>query len=230
MGKDGSAIVEAADDNVYRQIADELGVMPENQVQAFACVEGPHDVEAVKHVSRILHRMDAEIPDLSSEARVILFFLSGSTLQYWVANHYLEDFRRPEIHLYDRGTQEPPQYQHQVNEINGRNDGSYACLTTKREMENYLHPEAIKDALDVDVAFGDEDSVPEVVARAFHEKSDSQKAWAELDEKIRGRKISNAKRRLNTEAFARMTGPMLQEKDPNGDLERWLREVGNRLS
>ena len=42
----------------------------------------------------------------------------------------------------------------------GREDGSWATLTGKLEMENYLHPDAIKDAIDIDITFDDMENVP----------------------------------------------------------------------
>lgn len=47
-----------------------------------------------------------------------------------------------------------------------RNDGSVAYLTSKREIENCIHPDAIKEfySLEEGFMFGPDDDVPNLVA------------------------------------------------------------------
>jgi hypothetical protein len=134
------------------------------------------------------------------------------------------------VHIYDRGPDTPPKYQQNVDDINGRGPDHYAVLTGKREAENYLHPDAIREEMNVTVAVTDQDSVPEAVARAVHEASGSSKPWDELREKTKGDKISNAKRRLNGGVVTRMTHERLSAMDTNADIESFLRQVATRLT
>lgn len=68
-------------------------------------------------------------------------------------------------------------------------------LTQKREMENYLHSNAIKAARsEADIEFEDYDDVPLLVAKAVHDASDSGNNWEDLTGDKRAKKISQAKK------------------------------------
>ncbi len=228
-------VVSDGSGDVYREVAAGLGVFPDHRVQLLLCVEGPHDVKCLKQMSRILNEADASLPDLAADPRVAFIPLGGSTLQQWIDEDYLREMNRPEIHLYDRGVDATPKYQRHVDAINAAKKGSYACLLGKRELENYLHPEAITEAIArttpnfVMPAFSETDSVPELAASTIHALSAGSCPWSELDPDVRGRKISSVKRRLNEEVPSKMNYERLLEIDTNGDLTAWLREVANHL-
>jgi putative ATP-dependent endonuclease of OLD family len=214
-------------DDTLRDVANDLGVLPDHRIRVFVCVEGPNDCSFLKHISKKLHSADATIPSLSEDPRVALFHLGGSNLTQWVQNHYLQGLNIPEVHLYDRGTDNPPKFQEAVNIVVGRGGRSYATLTGKREMENYLHPNAIERALGVRVDFGDDDSVPEMVGRMIHESAaDHGVTWDALDDDSKGKKMSRAKIRLNDSAAGLMSLEELLERDAGRELENWLRRIG----
>jgi len=171
-----------------------------------------------------------DIPDLNNEDRIAFILLGGSTLKDWVYNHYLRELHRPEVHIYDRDTDNPPKYRSACDEVNRRTDGSIAILTSKREMENYIHPYAIKEALGIDVTFGDTDNVPVMVAQAVHQSEPSSKPWVELSEEKKKEKERKAKRRLNTDAVKVMTIERLNQIDPHGDVIGWFIEIANRIA
>lgn len=75
-----------------------------------------------------------------------------------------------------------------------------------------------------------DNDVPELVARAVHESSESETPWDELSDENKGKKIRRAKKRLSTEAAERMSPDMLDARDPNGDIRDWLRRIGERLN
>ena len=66
-------------------------------------------------------------------------------------------------------------HQQQVDETN-LEPTCEALLTGKREMENYIHQDAIKAARNVEISFSEYDDVPLLAARAVHETSESDKA------------------------------------------------------
>jgi len=45
----------SAVDSTWEEIAATLGVVPDNRVRVLICVEGPTDVEAIGHLSRVLN-------------------------------------------------------------------------------------------------------------------------------------------------------------------------------
>lgn len=224
--EEGIHIAQGSDD-VYRSIAENLGVLPDNRVQVLVCVEGPNDVTCLSHLSHTLHQHDSTLPSLANDPRIVLFPLGGSTLRQWVEGHYLKSLRRPEVHIYDNDVSK---YQSACDAVNQRGDGSWATLTGKRELENYLHPEAIYEVYGVRVTFNDQDDVPLLVAETVHNADPSSSAWSSLtDEKI-GKKVSKVKRRLNSEAAQKMTVTHIQEIDPDGHIESWLQRIASSLN
>jgi len=222
---DGVIDVASGDDAVLSKISLDLGILPDKRVKVLVCVEGPNDVVFLKHVGRTLRGNDATLIDLENDPRAAPLPVGGSSLVQWVQSHYLKNTGLPEVHVYDRDTETPPRYQGEVDTVNARGDGSWATLTAKREIENYLHPDAIAETLDVTVTFGAEDDVPMLVAKAIHEAAEGTDPWDQVDAGKQEKKISRAKKRLCDEAAAAMTLERLGESDPNGEIEAWLRKI-----
>lgn len=158
--EDGSRRIEHGSEDVFPRIAEALGVVPDNRVRVLVCVEGPSDVEALKHLSRALNHSDPTVPDLSSDPRIAFVVLGGGTLSHWVNERYLSGLGRPEVHIYDNDVQK---YAQSIAQVNQRTDGSWGLQTSRREIENYLHPDAIFDGVNSQVTFGSMDDVPALV-------------------------------------------------------------------
>ena len=210
------------DENMLRLVADELGVSPDKRVKLLLYVEGPNDVTFLEHASRITKQID-----LSTDTRVAFVLTGGGNLKHWVNRQYLRGLELREIHIYDRDNDHG--YQSQVDSINGRGNGDWATLTSKREIENYVHPDAVHDAIGIDIEIDDDVDVPLVAARAIHEASDSQKAWAEVKEEKQDQKASRAKRRLCNVVIGRMTKQQLEERDQSGEIEGWFSQIAATL-
>lgn len=223
--EDGCSLVRSATDGLLAEVAEDLGVLPDNRVRVFLCVEGPNDVAFLEHVSKQLHQRDPSLPDLSDDPRVAWVPLGGSTLRQWAGRHYLAELRRPEIHIYDRDDGPEAKYEGECQKINARSDDSRAFVTSKREIENYLHPDAIREALGVSIAVTDQSDVPQDTARALHEQDPASRPWDALDDGVKGKKEGNAKRRLNREAARLMTPERLRERDADDEVIGWLRAV-----
>jgi predicted ATP-dependent endonuclease of OLD family len=221
-------LVESGSPESCKALAKELGILADHSVKLFIGVEGINDIDFLKGISQILAAAGEDILDLGQleEDGVIIFIPCGGTnLALW-ANR-LADLNRPEFHLFDRDS-EPPntsKYQATVDEINARDDCT-ACLTTRKEMENYLHPLAIKsEAPDFPNAIAEFDDVPFIFAQVVHAASDSDTPWGELDEKKQKKKMSNAKRRLNSASVRAMTPELLTEADPADEVRGWFRQI-----
>jgi energy-coupling factor transporter ATP-binding protein EcfA2 len=216
ISRDESGVLVVAEktENVYEVIAKDLGVLPDSRAQVFLCLEGPNDVNFFKGMSNILIRDGVDVPDLNNDPRVVLLPLGGSTLKDWVNSHYLKNIGKPEVHIYDRDTQQPPAYQQAHDNVNSRGDGSVAFLTSKREAENYLHKDAIKSTfrLDVDLVIDDQTDIPNLLVGLTPYKE------------------SNVKKKLNTRAVANMTYEYLQEVDPTGEVLEWFNAIKSRIS
>ncbi|MES2069863.1 MAG: ATP-binding protein [Pseudomonadota bacterium] len=229
---DGTASVSECDDDELAAIANELGVLPDQRVKALVFVEGSNDIEFLERVSAMLKPSVADAVDFTTDNRVALVPLGGGSLKHWVAKHYLSKLGIPEVHLYDRDDDVPPKYQPECDAVNARTDGSWAAITAKRELENYLHSDAITEGMDgIAITFTDTCDVPLKVAEAVHLASESVKPWAEVlaDGKALDKKVGLAKKRLNREAASRMSPERLAHIDPAGEVSGWLRRIHGML-
>lgn len=220
--------------NTNKLFAKSLGVLPDNSIKLFVGVEGKHDIAFLKRVSKILRLAGVDILDLENmelSGELIFFPLGGSSLALWTSR--LEPLSRPEFHLFDRDTEPPAAARHQAeaHEINLR-DRCKAVITAKKELENYLHFEAINEAyfqfnipLGLTRNFEDFDDVPTSVAQRVHAFSGSPKLWAQLDDNARNRKISRTKAQLNDLAASLMTKERLDQIDPDGDVINWFLQM-----
>jgi putative ATP-dependent endonuclease of OLD family len=190
--------------------------------------EGINDIEFLRRISRILCDAGCEVPDLSGMERwgaLIFVPMGGGSLSAWT--NRLQPLRIPEFHLYDRELlPETDSRQAAVDQINVRR-GCRAELTTKRSLENYLHPQAVCEAGQIEIDFGDFDNVPELVAQNFYEANPSiDIPWSSLLRRAKRRLAERAKRWLNMRAIERMTPELLAARDPQGEVDSWLRTIG----
>ena len=223
----GREVHTGVDDETCELVRQTLGVHPDHDVRVFVGVEGIHDESFLIGISEALSETDDQVKSLAalvSEGRVIFVPQGGSSLTTWVSR--LKGLRCAEYHLFDRDFEPPaaPHYADAAEQINQR-EGASACHTTKREMENYLHPDAIAAAnSDINLqAIGDFDDVPMLVAEA--DAAVRGDDWGDLSSKARKRRAGHAKRWLNGEASKLMTAEMLDDRDGLEEVSEWLREI-----
>jgi len=227
--------VLAGGDATNKLFASSLGVLPDNSIKLFVGVEGRHDITFLKHMAKMLLQAGCDVLDLEKmelEGELIFFPLGGSSLALWTSR--LEPLARPEFHLFDRDELPPAaaKYQAEADAINLRTRCK-AIVTGKKEMENYLHHEAINEAytrvcnitLGLAANFAAFDDVPVKIAEMVHAASGSPTAWAALDQETRDKKVSKAKRNLNEHAASSMTKARLDEVDPDGHVISWFTEM-----
>jgi hypothetical protein len=225
-------IQEGADEQTLEAIKSTLGVLPDHDVRLFLGVEGKWDIEFLKRLSRIIHASDASVPDLYiAEANRSLVFipLGGSSMELWSVR--LAGLDRPEYYIVDRDNPPPaqPKYHDQLAVWNARANCTAVC-TTKRELENYLHVDAIRAISPTfPSVVGDFDDVPMMLAESLHTADPVAPVWSSVGVDARKLKSSRAKKRLNQECVDRMTMAMLGQSDPAAELVAWLREIGDLL-
>lgn len=234
----GLRSVDEGSPAISAEIAKSLGVLPDHNVKVFVGVEGPHDISFLTGMARILRAAGEDIPDLEQlevDGELIFIPLGGSNLAVWSSR--LKALNRPELHICDRDNQPPanPKYNDHMAAVNSR-PGCLAVVTNKRELENYLHHEAINEfyaANGAAVAFGapfnDFDDVPQLVAEAVHLASGGA-AWAGLEDDKRRKKMRNAKSSLNNGVVARMTADRLNQTDPGNEIRTWFGEVARMIA
>ncbi len=226
-------VLNGKDDSTLGLIKETLGVLPDHDIKAFLGVEGKWDICFLKHVSKMLAKDDPTIPDLGMEEEkgaLVFVPLGGSSMELWT--HRLAKLDRDEFYITDRDTPPPgpPKYDCYLQTWKARPRCKAWC-TSKRELENYIHPELIKAiARDFPDKVGDFDDVPLLVAQANHMGSNSPNAWDALSQDKQEKKIKQAKVRLNDKDCAgRMTRAHLAETDPQGEIIGWLKEIGRVL-
>ena len=218
-GGDGFPGVDGGE-KVLERVAGALGVSPDvrERPKVIVHVEGPHDVAFLEHMCSLLRKHHPELICIKTSKRVAIVTTGGSTLKQWVERRYLEDFGCAEVHLYDRDRQEEPPYQSTIDKVASR-PRTYARLTTKREMENYLHPDAIQQALGVAPVIDDWTDVPDEAHRIVGEQLERTIFDGQRPNK------KTIKRYLNERAASHMTVAMLDERDPDGEVRGWFEQI-----
>lgn len=210
-------ILECTPENdVIQKVFEALGILPDVQphVKVVICVEGPTDIEALKSFNRCLHEHYLDLIDIENAPEIMMIPLGGSILKHWADYQYLQKLNCKEFHVYDNDV---AKYQETVDAINARGDGSYATLTQKKEIENYLHKDAIKQEYDVDVET-DSDEVPKRFSIAYATKM----GW-------QGLKDNNAKTKLSNVFKHAMTYARLMERDKVGEIKGWFDTIEGML-
>lgn len=246
LPEDSLRLIERNDDNtrtispgggdISQRIAKSLGVLADHNIKAFIGVEGQHDIAFLKGASKAYVAAGVDVPDLEALelAGAIMFFpMGGSNLALWASR--LSPLNRPEFHICDRDLPPPAnaKYQAHVDAVNAR-PGCQAVNTSRREMENYVHRDAITEAyadnhiaITLPAQFAAFDDVPAMVAQAVHAAT-SPHPWP-ADEESRRKKISRAKHQINGPAVAKMTAQRFGIVDPQNEVRDWMLAIGHML-
>lgn len=231
---DGTRLLAENDENTYYKIKESLGMFANHNIKVFVGVEGPNDIEYISNISSSLSTEDNDIVNLrlaEQNGELVYIPMGGSTLELWT--NRLEGLQVPEVHVLDRDTPPPApaKYQSAADRVNARGEHCSSFITNRREMENYIHFEAINEEFDINLTenFQPFDDVPTLVAKVVHENSESTNLWDDLNDKTRGKKESKAKKRLNRGAIENMTQERLNDIDPDGEVLSWLSEISRHL-
>lgn len=230
---DAPTVESGGVDATLKKIKDSLGVLADHDIKVFFGVEGKHDINFMRQISSVLALEEADIPDLAAAERAgtLMFVpLAGNNMELGATR--LAGLHRPEFYLTDRDQPLPaqPKYHQQIAEWTAR--GCIAWATSKRELENYLHPAVLAAEAPGYAGTGEDDfeSVPLLFAEAVHCADPAAQPWNALAEVQQKSKASRAKKRLNTTCVQRMTSELLSQSDPQDEIRNWLRAIGERLN
>jgi predicted ATPase len=230
----GISVVEHGNvDATLQKIKDTLGVLADHDVKVFFGVEGKHDIHFLKRISKILAAVEPDIPDLGEEekaGRLVFVSLGGSNMDLWITT--LAGLARPEFYLTDREAAPPsqPKYHQQMAQWAAR--GCTAWTTSRRELENYLHPSVLvaEAAGYAGTGANNFEDVPMLFAEAVHSAAPNASPWATVPTGKKKDKASAAKKRLNTICVQNMTPALLNQSDPDHDIRIWLRAIKQALN
>ena len=166
INKDGNnnPIIIDDNENKLKLTIQTLGILPniniENiqKVKVVVCFEGYTDIEFIRNINQNIQEFK-DIIDINDES-ILLVFLGGSSLQHYINYNYLDKLNVPQIHIYDSDYNQKDikihyQYKKYIDEINSKNNSDYGFMTKKAEIENYIHPELIKDCYKINTCFHD---------------------------------------------------------------------------
>ena len=199
---------------------------PAQHVAILVIVEGIHDMQFLRRISRMLHVHNSERPDLGAweqAGKLIFIPFGGSEAAVWSLR--LAPLRLPEFHLFDRETQPLSEERRRAAEIVNCRQHCRAAITTKRSLENYLHPDCLREVRGLALEIDDEACVAELVAQRLYASGENANAWASVPYRSRRKLKERAKHWLNTAAVDRMTVERLRERDPKGEVQSWLRTI-----
>jgi hypothetical protein len=193
-------------------------------------VEGGNDIQFLRRAAAILRTADRHLPDIGHLERTgrIVFVPFGGDVRSWAFR--LAELRSPEFHLYDREDLPAAQIRHEVARTVNLRTGCRAAVTSKRSLENFLHPAAIFEARGIEVNIGDDDDVADLVAERWFLRQHPADRWKELPARSRRRLRNKAKHWLNTVAVERMSVERFADRDPVGEINGWLRIIAEMVS
>lgn len=218
---------------IIDKIIETLGALPDpkNKVKVLIFVEGENDINGLINFSKLLNDDDPTIINLENNEKVAFIPTGGSQLKFYIEKKYLDGLLQNQIHIYDSDTSD---YIQSVASLNAeRNPSKIGFNTIKLELENYLHHEAIIDCYAderINLTLSeilDEEDVPKKVAMAVH-KAERGTDWNLMhDDSIKNlakqkKKISSAKKKLNTKAIEKMTVNQLRERGGYDEIKKWL--------
>lgn len=193
-------------------------------------VEGRHDIEFLRRISGILHAARTDLPDLAFLERqgwIIFVPAGGGDFLPWTTR--FAGLGCLEFHLYDSEIPPESARRQQCAAIVNARPGCRAFVMQKRSVENFLHPEAIREAGGLLLTYGDTSDVPALAAQAGFVSQDATN-WESLSRRAHSRLRERAKAWLNTVAVERMTPERLAERDRMGEVSDWLTAIGELLA
>lgn len=234
--KNGQTVIhDGHTDETLNEITTSLGVLPDHNIRVFLGIEGRNDIMFLTTISEILNNAGEDVPNLKKaedEGHLVFVPLGGKcSLDLWVSR--LEGFNRPEFYLMDRDNKPPENPKHHATaEEFGKRINCTVWTTHRKELENYIHPDVIKEDYANYTGKGEAfEDVPVLFAQAVHEASESDQSWIEVSSNVEklSKKESSAKRRLCTDYVSRMTPDLLSSIDTDNEIRTWLRAIGVAL-
>lgn len=220
------------DEATISNIVSALGILPNpaDKIKVLVYVEGNHDVNGLKRYSFIINSHDPTLILLDRE-EIGWVITGGSSLKHYVENRYLEGLGKPEVHIYDSDVTD---YVTIVSRINAEgNPNKKGFNTNKRELENYLHPDAINEAYNSQgntcsiTSIEDQDNIPLMVAKHLYSLTGGD--WDSLEPDKRKEKSGSKKGFLNTIAVEKMSIDRITERGGYNEMKSWLEAISNYL-
>jgi len=173
-GADGIPIVKMPSDDVLREAAESLGVLPETgmeRAKGVVLVEGKSDVTFLRHTANAL-KGGGHVASSLEDVGVVPILIGGcGSVKHWVTLNLADDLGLPWCVFLDSDIGgRPEQNLKRKEEVEAVGRAFYS--TRKREIENYLCPDLIEAQTGIRVTFTDTCDAKKIIAQALNVRPD----------------------------------------------------------
>lgn len=181
--ENGTPTVKMPNDDVLKEAAESLGVLPETgmeRARGIILVEGKSDITFLRHTASTLKAANIVERDLDDQGLIPIHVGGCGNVKHWVTHKLADEIGLPWCVFLDSDLGDP--FQHKTNlkrkqEVEGLGRAFYS--TRKREIENYLCPDLIRQQAGTSVTFTDTCDAKQIIADAVGMKPDdvSDRFW-----------------------------------------------------
>ncbi|WP_158103046.1 ATP-dependent nuclease, partial [Pseudomonas syringae] len=183
----GIPIVKMPTQDVIKEAAESLGVLPETgmeRAKGVVLVEGKSDVTFLRHTSNTL-KASGDLQTSLEDLGIVPILIGGcGSVKHWVTLNLADDLGLPWCVFLDSdlggSSEQVASILKRKQEVEGRGRAFYS--TRKREIENYLCPDMIQAQTGVQVAFTDTCDAKKIIGKAVGIKADDviDKLWPRM--------------------------------------------------
>lgn len=176
--EEGKTEILSTSEETYKEITDMLGILPEpipNTSKGILLVEGLDDIFFFYHLNKLLKEAN-EIEKTFSESNINVLFTGGcNNLKYWITKKLVQQFNLPWAIFLDSDKNNKNEITENIKFVNKiLSNNNLAFYTRKREIENYLHFDLIKDSLKSEFknlgSLGDYEDIKKLTEKKIFEK------------------------------------------------------------
>ena len=176
--EEGKTEILSTSEETYKEITDMLGILPEpipNTSKGILLVEGLDDIFFFYHLNKLLKEAN-EIEKTFSESNINVLFTGGcNNLKYWITKKLVQQFNLPWAIFLDSDKNSKNEITENIKFVNKiLSNNNLAFYTRKREIENYLHFDLIKDSLKPEFknlgSLGDYEDIKKLTEKKIFEK------------------------------------------------------------
>ncbi len=185
--ENGIPTVKMPNDDVLKEAAESLGVLPETgmeRAKGVVLVEGKSDVTFLRHAANTL-KAGGHLPSSLEDAGIVPILIGGcGSVKHWVTLNLADDLGLPWCVFLDSDIGGSPEQVASIakrkQEVEARGRPFYS--TRKREIENYLCPDMIDARTGVRVNFTDTCDAKKIIGKAVGIKGDDliDKLWPHM--------------------------------------------------
>ncbi|OLS60515.1 AAA family ATPase [Pseudomonas putida] len=185
--ENGIPIVKLPGDDVLREAAESLGVLPETgmeRAKGVVLVEGKSDVTFLRHAANVL-KTDGHLVSSLEDLGIVPILVGGcGSVKHWVTLNLADELGLPWCVFLDSDIGGAPEQvaviKKRKQEVEARGRSFYS--TRKREIENYLCPDMINALTGVRVTFTETCDAKKIIGTAVRVKADDviDKFWPQM--------------------------------------------------